>query len=550
MACTVGGNVPAQLGLAGNMLTGDIPVSLENKTCISQLAVQRAISVCPAGSAEAGRVAGGDSSTWQRAACAPCPDGEFSSAPGALACTPCEPGYYSLPSGTTCAPCDAGFFLNATSAATAAQCTPCPPGTYAQRGALACAACQANTYAAGDAAACLSCPDASTSSAGAASLASCACATGSVAQYAADNASFNCLPCAAGSYHDAAADVCRPCEAGSYSGVAGAASCTPVDAGFVASADGTGQAPCAAGTFLDAASRSCAACQPGTFSASSGALACALCPPGTIAAAQGASACDECPASSRDSDAHTTCACVAGFFDTALGANSTAPACSPCPDGGVCAGGVLLAQEGWWRESPTDAVFLKCREGFCQAEDAAAPAAMRLAQQATGHCAAGHGGTLCAVCLDGYTMQGGFCSPCDAADAWAAWSPASRGVTIALFVPAGMLLLTLLLFLPLLPAAERVLWRSTAATAAAAEAAVGAMGALRRCGHRAEDARIARRSSMRTSVSGSQRLSTATQSDGAAEAADTAGAGSMDELLEAAAALLTALARPGKILIK
>jgi hypothetical protein len=711
----------ASLGLAGNFLTGDIPASLTAKKCIWQLALQSAVSVCAAGSVQV-TSADDNNLAWQRASCAACPSGTFSSSPGAVMCTQCEPGFFSVPNGTACAacaagsvldgatctpcpggtysqgaslacvacqtntysaadaasclscpdgstsgagvaslascacaagsvahytadnstftcvacaagsyhnvtagecracgygsysavaratactpvdagfaatangtgqvPCEAGFFLAGSSQA-ATPCERCAGGTYSLRASLACVACQSNTYAAADATSCLSCPDGSASGVGSPSLASCACAAGSVAKYTADNSTFTCVACAAGSYHDAGAGECRACGAGFYSVVARATACTPVDAGFVAFANGTGQAPCEAGTYLNGAA--CVPCAPGMFAAATGARACSLCPAGTIAPAAGATSCDECPASSSDSEVHTTCVCVAEYFDTQLGANATAPACAACAEGGACAGGVLLAQEGWWRETPTDAVFLKCREGYCLTEAAdggadgatATTARRRLAQAApaAGHCADGHAGVLCAVCQEGYTMQGGFCQPCQATDAWDAWSPASRAVTVAFFVPAGALLLALLLLLPLLPAWERVLWRCTAVLAAAAEAAVGAAAALVRCCRgrdEEEDLAPARRSS---AGSAGRRSSTtarwsalalgrasvplpwqsAVGSDGAAaaeeasagedgaEAMDTAGAGTMDELVEVAAALFATLARPGKILIK
>jgi hypothetical protein len=242
------------------------------------------------------------------------------------------------------------------------------------------------------------------------------------------------------------------------------------------------------------ATGTCAACQPGTFAASIGAVACSQCPPSTIASQPGALACSACPTNSGDTGDNTACVCDAGFYDAALGASASVPQCTPCPDGGACMGGALLAQEGWWRESPTDAVFLKCREGYCLPEEPPSGSARRrLAQTDAGHCLEGHGGVLCAICQDDYTMQGGFCKPCRERDAWQSWSHASRGVTIALFVPAGFLLLALLLLLPLLPAWERALWRCTALLATGAEGIAGVVAALKRrcCGGGDDEAELA-----------------------------------------------------------
>ena len=354
----------AAMGLAGNLLTGDVPTSLSNYSCISEITLPRPIVVCPAGSAETA----GDASSWgawKATACALCPAGEFSSAPGAVVCTRCEPGYWS------------------------------PQGA-------------------------------------------------------------------------------------------------------------TGCTACALGTYLDATG-ACAACPAGQFGGSVGAVACAQCPPSTAAPQPGASACIACPANSGDVGGNIACVCLAGYFDSALGANATVPVCTPCPEGGACVDGALLAQEGWWRETPIDAIFLKCREGYCLPEESAsvAGAAMtgrRLRQSSAGHCADGHGGVLCAVCQEGYTMQGGSCKPCAAADEWASWNGTSKGVTIAFFIPAGMLLLALGLLLPLLPALERFLWGCTAALAAAAEAVAGATGALLRRVCCATNTPAPRSSSARSSV--------------------------------------------------
>ena len=641
---------PSMLGLAGNQLTGDLPFSLTNATCITQLGLQRPVIVCPAGSSESGAATSSNvysSSAWQLATCAQCAPGFFSSTPGALMCTPCAPGFYSSVGATSCSTCNAGSYLSPVSATPSAPCVQCPPGSFSSSGsalqcvpcdpgyfsaagatgctacaagtflnatsgvceacqpgtsspraAVTCTACQANTFAAADATACLSCPDSSTSYVGSPELSSCTCALGAVPHYAANNSTFACVQCTAGSYHDTAAGVCRPCPSNTYSSVAGATLCTPVDAGFVATSDGMAQAPCPEGTFFNLTQ--CSQCLPGTFAASRGALQCAPCPPATIAASFASASCDACPASSSDTAGHTACVCLEGYYDASLGANSSAPACASCVDGGVCVGGVLLAQEGWWRETPTDAIFLKCREGYCLPEEAASLAGvtaagpgggggampgrhLRQLSGAASHCADGHSGVLCAVCLDGYTMQGGFCKPCHVGDDWASWSRAAKGVTIALFIPAGLLVLALVVLLPLLPAVEHFMWGCTASLAGAAEFVAGASFALlRRCSGKSaekEAAPVPRRSSARISAierrpsdmrwssfafgraSLSRDHDAAAADNGAngdasgeteaAAAMDTAaGVGSIDELLEAATELFVALVRPGKILIK
>ena len=559
--------LPPQLGLAGNMLTGVVPVDINNGGC-QELAAQRPVSVCLAGSSEQ---SGGTSFIrFGTATCEPCADGFFSSSPGAVACTACEPGYYSFTNHTGCQPCEAGQFLGKSG-----SCEACAPGSSSGRGAVACQACQANTYSAADGASCISCPAASTSYVGSPTLASCTCGLGAVPQYGSDNSTFTCVQCGRGSFHDVAAGACVRCAAGTYSSSTGSFSCTPAASGFFIILDGADQSPCPVGTFLNGTS--CANCAPGTFAASAGATGCPACPPSTFAASFAATACDACPANSRASDDRTVCLCSEGYYDATRGA-SDGPDCVACAEGGACVGGELLAQEGYWRETPGDDIFLKCREGYCLPEEAAtaAPAGRRLQQinstQQTSNCADGHSGTLCAICLDGYTMQGGFCQPCGAGDDWAHWSKASRGVIIAFFVPAGLLLITLLLLLPLLPSWERLMWRVTTALAGVAGGLLGMAGAAKRkCfagdADEADDVAPPRRASTRIprrSTGGqwsmlpfhqqpSVRFSTvaeAAPAEGEAEAeAEAPGQGSIDELLEAAAGLLIALMRPGKILI-
>jgi hypothetical protein len=567
------GQSDAYLGLAGNRLTGDLPFSLTNSTCAKQLNLQRAVSVCPAGSAEATSSASAlnNDNSWTRASCSLCPAGYFSSQPGALLCTLCEPGYTSGAGAVVCTPCNAGSFMGKNG-----TCLACSPGSFSQRGAVGCTACQSNSYSSADGTECVSCPDQSTANPGSPDLASCTCALGSVPVYTADRSSFACTACAAGSYHDIVAGKCAACATRTYNANAGATQCTAVDAGFVAVLNGTAQIPCPIGSYLNITTAECSSCLPGTYAATTGALACPPCPPSTIAAGFAATACDACPASSSDAEENTACVCAEGYYDALLGANTSAPQCTKCADGGECVGGLLLASEGWWRESPTDSVFLKCREGYCLPEGAATAVTRRRLRQDdsgdAGHCADGHGGTLCAICLDGHTMQGGFCAPCSEGDDWEHWSRASKAITIALFVPAGMLLIALLLLLPLLPAVERLLWGCTATLAVAAEkVASGGAALYRRCCCRGEEeAPVLRRSSARVAIprrsSGGRwsqfAFGRASQVDvpaaegepGAAddkeaEEPDTAGAGSIDQLLEAASVLLMTLMRPGKILI-
>ena len=476
--------------------------------------------------------------TWLKAACQLCSLGSFSAQPGAVSCSPCSAGYVSNQNFTGCVPCDAGKFLNQ------GACVPCGTGSISSAGSVACSLCPSNTYTNGsDFTACIACPLSSTSPAASGTLSACKCALGSIPVYAANSSStFTCTPCPAGSYYDistsgcapcgmgayssaagstscvavdagyvanvnstgqtpcpagtaldAQSGTCQPCAAGSYSALAGATECTLVDPGFVSTPQRTGQSACPAGTFLEAELLACVACAPGTYTSTAASSRCASCSAGTNAPLDGATGCQACPSNSRDAAAFTACLCSAGYFDAQLGANSSNPVCTACTDGGVCDGttGELLADEGYWREGDNDTVFFKCREGYCLAENSSAAnsstARRRLHQASSngsddgGHCADGHGGVLCAVCQEGFSMQGGFCKACDAKDSWSNWSKGSKAALCACMVPVGALAITLLFLLPLLPACERGLQAMTDVLSSLAARVHGAVAAAMRC---------------------------------------------------------------------
>lgn len=486
-----------QMGLSGNILQGGIPTSLLRLTCLKQISVLQPVSVCAAGQYSTGGLSSGvaDSFTasgslaatsgWLTAICAPCPNGSYSTSPGSSACTPCQPGSYSNVNFTECVPCNAGTAMNLTTG----LCQPCAGGFYSIAGAVACKLCGANTFSSVDLTSCLSCPSSSASAAGSASLDNCHCANGEV-RVAANNSGFVCTPCPVGSFFNVSTLQCQPCLSGTYSTVTAALACTPVDVGFVSEcgpAGCTGQAPCPAGSYLNATLLACAPCAPGWFTASSGAVACAPCPVGTIAPSEGASACKACPLNARDAAAHTACVCAPAYFDARFGANTSAPACAACVEGGDCGSdGLLLAQEGWWREAPTETTFLKCRGGFCVAEAppeaslAAVPSRRRRALEGVGNCAEGHEGVLCAQCVTGWSMQGGQCVSCPASATWTAWTRRSRALLIAFVVPCGLVFICLIFLLPLLPAWERAAGRGSAALGACVSAATGAAARARR----------------------------------------------------------------------
>ena len=167
------------------------------------------------------------------------------------------------------------------------------------------------------------------------------------------------------------------------------------------------------------------------------------------------------------------CGCVAGFYDALFGADLLLPRCLPCPTGGTCDSGFVAAAEGYWRETTRSALFFKCREGKCVAENVTGPfsadwsAAQSLAALAPvngsagvngsepANCVEGSTGPLCALCLPGDAVQSGECAPCDPADAWPNWSAgAQAGLLVGCLVFASAFL-AFAFFQPVAPALER-----------------------------------------------------------------------------------------------
>ena len=475
--------------------------------------------------------------------CAPCPGGTFS-ASGSVTCALCSTNTYSSADRTTCVSCPSSSTSPAGSpsldscACAVGQvrqlvggsvvCTPCTPGTAYDAASHSCLPCTPPFYSSGSGA--VSCTPVDVgyvsvcSNNGSTCTGQAACPVGS--HY--DAASLSCRPCASGSYSSVTASVsckpvdvgfvsvcsgngtnctaqaacpagtsyspaslsCQPCLSGTYSAVAASASCTLVDVGFVSvcvAGSCNSQAPCPVGSFLNASLLACSPCPAGSYTASTGAVACATCPAGTIAALPNSSSCDACPLNSRDTLGHTACVCTPTFFDSRFGANSSQPMCSACTEGGTCdTDGVLLASEGYWRENPDDTIFLKCRGGFCLAEEppSALPPSRRLLDNSSvsafGNCAEGHQGVLCAQCRDGYTMQGGACKVCAASDAWVSWSTRSKTLLIVLSAPVGIFFICVVFLMPLLPAWERAAAAVTEALGACVTHATALSTSLRR----------------------------------------------------------------------
>jgi hypothetical protein len=247
---------------------------------------------------------------------------------------------------------------------------------------------------------------------------------------------------------------------------------------------------CAAGYAPRAPGGACAACAPGLFAAAPGGAVCDKCATGAVSVAAGATGCTACPDNSAA--LNNACVCVADYYDPAFGADAAAPNCTACPLGAYCIGGTLAALGGFWRETPSDTVFLQCREGNCLQEEvtmntsaAALTARRRLLAPTTAtaaranataewpatNCAFGATGPLCGLCLPGYTLQAGACGFCDPGDAWESWSPGSKAGLLVGAMVFGVAFVAVALFQPLVPALEQLVSVTIASATATAQSA-------------------------------------------------------------------------------
>ena len=257
-----------------------------------------------------------------------------------LACVgACNPGYHS--SSGYCYACPAGSFCPGDN-----RKYTCAPGTYTpSSGRSSCLTCLAGAYSAGGASSCTS------------------CAAGSYNPRTGGDSASACLPCDAGKYNPStgsnSSSACLLCASGKYNAIPGRAACAdscPLD-----TYSAPGSVVCwPLGAYTPVGTPNTAQCPPNTFSsqpAATNASTCAPCRAGS-ASDRGATSCYNtsagCSAGSFEATANpqTCLPCAAGTFSTASGATSCAPcaagtyssgsatACSTCPQGSFCPGGV------------------------------------------------------------------------------------------------------------------------------------------------------------------------------------------------------------------
>jgi hypothetical protein len=232
----------------------------------------------------------------------------------------------------------------------------------------------------------------------------------------------------------------------------------------------------------------CTACAPGYFAAAPGSAVCDKCASGAVSVAAGATGCTACPDNSLA--LNNACVCAAGYFDPAFGADAAAPDCTVCPLGAYCTDGTLAALDGFWRETPSDTVFLQCREGNCLQEEVNASASALAAASSrrrglltvvaaanateewpATNCAPGATGPLCGLCQAGFTLQSGACGACDPGDAWESWSPRSQSGLLVGAAVFGIAFLAVVFFQPLVPSLERLVSTAVASATATAQSA-------------------------------------------------------------------------------
>ena len=244
------------------------------------------------------------SSSCQKTACAPCPDGYYNDQIGQTECTK---------------KCPAGrFYSDATRKANTAlwgqvECTNCAVGEYQnEEGKGACKGCSVGQYqdTTGNTA-CISCV---------------------AGKYQGQTGKIFCPTCNAGSITGrtgAGASTCTACAAGKYSTASNVASCTNCNAGSITGRTGTGATTCtacAAGKYSTASNvASCTNCNAGSITGrtGTGATTCTACAAGKYSSASNVASCSNCAVgtSAGRTGASSCKSCVAGKYQDATGSS-------------------------------------------------------------------------------------------------------------------------------------------------------------------------------------------------------------------------------------
>ena len=277
------------------------------------------------------------SSSCQKTACAPCPDGYYNDQIGQTECTK---------------KCPVGrFYSDATRKANTAlwgqvECTVCAAGQYQnEEGKGACKGCLAGQYQPQtEKTSCTTCNAGSiTGRTGTGATTCTACAAG---KYSTASNVASCTTCNAGSITGrtgTGAPTCTACAAGKYSTASNVASCTTCNAGSITGRTGTGATTCtacAAGKYSTASNvASCTTCNAGSITGrtGTGASTCTTCAAGKYSTASNVASCSNCGAglysTATGASSSSTCTgCGAGRYSSSTGATSSST-CTRCPKG-------------------------------------------------------------------------------------------------------------------------------------------------------------------------------------------------------------------------
>lgn len=296
--------------------------------------------------------------------CELCATGTYQDQELQASCKPCEAGYSCARGAAQQTPCAKGSFTDA-SVAIKAACTPCPAGQYQSAiRATGCLACLAGSYCPEGAAAPLMCAAGSYSSAtNLKSAAECSvCPKGSFCPTGATAPSACGLATAAPSE---SMSLCTTCTEGTYEDTLGSSACKACPSGFFCPAGSASPIPatCDAGTYVLGTFTSREACVPcpsgyacaggasqpficlrGNVAPNNGTAQCAKCAAGKFQSAEGMTTCEECPRGSfcQEGSANPQ-PCPGGTWLNVTGATSSA-ACQPVQAGFWAALGSSLPQ--------------------------------------------------------------------------------------------------------------------------------------------------------------------------------------------------------------
>jgi len=238
-----------------------------------------------------------------------------------------------------------------------------------------------------------------------------------------------CLDCPPGFFTDVLdSTACSSCAAGFHSPTTNTVACLVCPIGKFTMKGGNMSEckQCAAGTVTRDGSE-CKKCEPGTYAGDLGMWECKMCGKGSFSASPGATVCEQCEVTTPNTTTEvigainaTDCLCKDGFF-------MNFSSCETCPTGMKCSFGsdmrkyeeakmkgltlkrlnsedsstaYPLLLPGYWSDVHKPLQIFKCmNEIVCPGGN-------------PGTCAPGSEARNCALCKEGWALQGDLCTPC------------------------------------------------------------------------------------------------------------------------------------------